>query len=64
MGMVFSIISFASLTGAPIAGALIQRDNGRYVYAQVFAGSIMASGCLTLVAARIASTGPNLRKRV
>lgn len=39
MGMVFSVVSFASLTGA-----LIQRDNGGYSYAQVFAGSALMGG--------------------
>ena len=39
MGMVFSVVSFASLTGPPLAGALIQKENGRYLYAQMFAVS-------------------------
>ncbi|KAL8909104.1 MAG: hypothetical protein Q9207_000438 [Kuettlingeria erythrocarpa] len=57
MGMIFSIVSFASLTGAPLAGALIQMRNGSYLCAQMFAGSAMFCGCLTLVAARLAKTG-------
>lgn len=35
MGMGFTVVSFASLTGAPLAGALIQRNNGDYLYAQM-----------------------------
>ena len=64
MGMVFSICSFACLTGAPIAGALVQRGHGDYMYGQVFAGSVLLAGCLTMTAARIAQTGLVLRTRM
>lgn len=64
MGMVFSIVSFACLTGSPIGGALIQRRNGDYLYAQLFAGSVLVCGCLTLTAARIAETGLVFRQRM
>ena len=57
MGMVFSVVSFACLTGPPLAGALIQKRNGSYLYAQMFAGSVMMGGCLTLVACRISRNG-------
>ncbi|KAL9131269.1 MAG: hypothetical protein Q9217_000756 [Psora testacea] len=57
MGMVFSVVSFANLSGPPLAGALIQKDDGDYLYAQMFAGSVMMAGCATLVAARVAKTG-------
>lgn len=39
MGMVFTIVSFAVLTGPPIEGALINADGGRYLGAQLFAAS-------------------------
>lgn len=64
MGMVFSVVSFACLTGPPLAGALIQRDTGDYLYAQIFAGTSLLCGCLTLVAARIVKVGPKLKFRV
>ena len=64
MGMVFTIISFASLTGPPLAGALIQRDHGGYLYAQLFAGLVMTTGGLILAAARVAETGLHLRRRM
>ncbi|KAI9811784.1 MAG: hypothetical protein M1826_003095 [Phylliscum demangeonii] len=64
MGMVFSLVSFACLTGPPIAGALIQRDQGRYRGAQLFAASALAAGGLVLVAARVALTGRVLRRKV
>ncbi|KAI7180296.1 hypothetical protein D0868_10730 [Hortaea werneckii] len=35
MGMGFSIVSFACLTGPPLAGALINRHDGDYLYAQM-----------------------------
>ena len=54
IGMVFSIISLASLTGPPLAGALIERDGGDYLYAQIFGGTTMVCGSLMLVGARVA----------
>ncbi len=38
LGMVFTIISFATLTGPPIAGAIISATGGKYYGAQAFAG--------------------------
>jgi hypothetical protein len=52
MGMVFTIVSFAVLTGPPIAGQLIQRKDGGYLYAQVFSGTVMVIGCSFLAASR------------
>ncbi|EFR00598.1 hypothetical protein MGYG_03603 [Nannizzia gypsea CBS 118893] len=57
MGMIFTIVSFAVLTGPPIAGLLITKDNGRYVYAQAFAASSMLVGLLLLCGARFVVTG-------
>lgn len=53
MGMIFTIVSFAVLTGPPIAGALIQAKQGQYQYAQMFAGLDLTIGCGFLIAARI-----------
>lgn len=64
MGMVFSVVSFACLTGPPLAGALVQKDNGGYLYAQMFAGTCLMCGCFTLVCARIARTGFSLKYRM
>ncbi|KAI9840225.1 MAG: hypothetical protein M1838_004174 [Thelocarpon superellum] len=64
MGMVFSVLSFASLTGPPIAGALLAQQHGGYLYAQAFSGAVMVAGALTLIAARISHTGLHLRKRM
>ncbi len=54
MGMVFTIVSFAVLTGPPIAGQLIQKKGGGYLYAQLFAACSMLVGCCLLCAARFA----------
>ena len=45
------------LTGPPIAGLLITRDNGGYVYAQAFAASSMLLGFFLLCGARFVVTG-------
>lgn len=57
MGMVFSVVGFACLTGPPLAGALIQSRQGSYLYAQIFAGSVMMGGCITLMASRVSKNG-------
>lgn len=63
-GMLLSIVSFASLTGSPIAGALIQIRNGDYLYAQVFGALSMTVGTAVLVAARYKFAGSALKTRV
>lgn len=62
-GMCFSCISIACLIGPPLAGALIQRDEGRFLYAQVFGGSSLMCGSLLLVAA-IISSGLDFKTRL
>jgi hypothetical protein len=63
LGMVFSIVSFACLTGTPIGGAMIQSQMGRYWGGQVFAGCCVLAGGCVLAGARIAKTGWVLVKR-
>lgn len=62
-GMCLSFISFACLTGPPLAGALIQRDEGRFLSAQIFGGSSFMCGSLLLVAA-IISSGLDFKARL
>lgn len=64
LGMGFFVVSFAVLTGTPIAGALIAADGGSYLYAQCWAGCSMAIGVCLLIAARVSKTGFVFRKRV
>jgi len=64
-GMCFSLVSVACLTGPPIAGALVQRLEGGFLFAQVFGGTALVGGSLTLLAARLAAEGGlDLRKRM
>lgn len=67
MGMVFTINSFATLTGPPIAGAIISAQNGSYKGAQAFAGTTLLIGGMFMVAAKWAKSrkmGIGLRARV
>ncbi|RYP76055.1 hypothetical protein DL769_003689 [Monosporascus sp. CRB-8-3] len=54
MGMVFTIVSFAVLTGNPIAGALISAMDGSYLGAQLFTGVSMLIGMSFILGARLA----------
>jgi MFS family permease len=56
MGMVFTIQSFAVLSGPPIAGALIGAMDGQYHGAQGFAGAVLFLGTFFIAAARMAKT--------
>ena len=64
MGMVFGIVGFACLSGPPIAGALVQRAGGGYLYAQAFAGTVIFVGCGLVLTARIAKTGTKIWAKV
>jgi len=53
-------VAFATLTGTPIAGALISADNGGYKYAILFGVVSMFLGAAFLIYARIARAGTKL----
>ncbi|KAL7941133.1 major facilitator superfamily domain-containing protein [Trichoderma barbatum] len=55
VGMIFTIVSFACLTGPPIAGALIDLRSGDFLYAQIFGGTAVVFGAFVLAAAAVAS---------
>lgn len=57
LGMVFSFVSFACLTGPPLAGALIQLNGGHYFYTQMFAGSSILLGFCLVFTSRIKKKG-------
>lgn len=61
MGMVFTFLSFASLVGPPIGGALLSIDGGAYLYAQAWSGSTAAVGTFLVAAARIYRYGWKLK---
>ncbi|OTA97646.1 hypothetical protein M434DRAFT_382570 [Hypoxylon sp. CO27-5] len=58
------VVAFASLTGSPIAGAIIQTSGGSYLGAQLWAASSMLLGAVALAAARVSRTGWVLKKLV
>jgi MFS family permease len=64
MGMGFSIVSFACLTGPPLAGALITHSNGNYLPAQIWGGTSFVLGAALLFAARTAKVGFHLVQKV
>jgi MFS family permease len=64
MGMAFTIVSFSSFTGPPLAGALIQQHGGNYTYANIWAGTSFFVGGALLVATRFALVGWNWKARI
>ena len=50
--MIFTIVSFSVLTGAPLSGAILSALQGRYIGAQGFAGSSLAAGATFIALAR------------
>ncbi|KAH8657889.1 major facilitator superfamily domain-containing protein [Xylariales sp. PMI_506] len=61
VGMIFSIVSVATLTGPAISGVLIQLGDESYLYAQIFAGTSVLLGAFLAMAARVAKTGLKLK---
>ncbi len=62
MGIIFTFMSFGLLGGPPIAGSLISRGGGNYLYAQMFAGSIICCGALLFLTTRLLSAGWKFQK--
>jgi MFS family permease len=56
-GSNFFVISLAALTGNPIAGALVERAEGDYLYLQVFCGVTMIVGSTFFLMARVVQVG-------
>lgn len=63
-GMITSVVSIAVLTGPAVSGALIQAAEGKFLYAQVFAGTSIFVGALCIVGARVARGGWKLAVKV
>lgn len=61
MGMVFTFLSFASLVGPPIGGALVSASGHTYIYAQAWAGASAAVGTALVVASRVHAFGWKLK---
>ncbi|KAI1171028.1 MFS general substrate transporter [Nemania sp. FL0916] len=64
IGMVHTIVGFATLAGPPIAGAIIDSSGGRYTYAQIYAGLTILVSSGFFIGARYSKTGPHLMVKV
>ncbi|KAL6697004.1 MFS general substrate transporter [Trichoderma pleuroticola] len=64
VGMILGFVSFSTLTGPAICGAIIERQGGSYLGAQMFAASCILLGALMALAARIAKAGSKLMVKV
>lgn len=53
LGMAFSIVSFATLIGPPVAGAIITASGGSYKGAQTFAGVCLLAGAVSMCCAKL-----------
>ncbi|KAJ5517404.1 MFS transporter asaE [Penicillium freii] len=53
MGTAFAVAGLGALTSPPIAGELIARDGGDYVYASVFSGVAYAVSTLVMIILRV-----------
>lgn len=63
-GVLFTCVSIATLTGNPIAGAILNQQNGAYWGLQVFAGLMMAGCVFFYILARVVTGGYSLAKAV
>lgn len=63
-GVLFTCVSVATLTGNPIAGAILNQQNGAYWSLQVFAGLMMAGCVVSYIVARVVTGGFSLIKAV
>lgn len=53
MGIIFSIAGIGSLVRPPIAGGLIEVHAHGYLYAQIFAATVIVVGSLILLALKL-----------
>lgn len=63
-GMCCTILGFATVAGPPTAGAIIDFSNGKYIWAQVWAGLATTLGAVTLVVARCWVAGAKVKVKV
>lgn len=63
-GMVATLAGFATLAGPPTAGAIIDHSNGNYLLAQIWGGTVIILGGLTVAAARWWQTGLKWKAKV
>ncbi|KAK7897545.1 hypothetical protein LTR67_004172 [Exophiala xenobiotica] len=58
----YTLVSFGSLTGIPIAGQLVTRTGGQYWGLIVFTSCSYAASCIMYTAARVAGAGWDFKK--
>ena len=51
--MGFAVAGLASLTGSPLGGALVQINDGNYLYAQMWAGGSLVLGAAFVMASKV-----------
>lgn len=61
-GALFSAVSMAALTGSPLAGALLNTDQGRFRYLQIFAGTMMLAAAGIVLISRAFALGFTVTK--
>lgn len=64
VGMALTLVSPGPLTGSSVAGALIDKANGDYLGAQIWAGVALLVGAAVLVVARVSSSGWTWRVKI
>jgi len=63
-GMVSTMTAFVVLAGPPTGGALIERMDGSYVGAQVWAGSVAVAAAVSVLGSRLATTGLKFKVKI
>jgi MFS family permease len=64
LGMCFAVVGFCILSGPPAAGAIIERQGGKYSGLQAFAGASVMLGAGFILAARRIKVGNRLRVKI
>ncbi|KAK0726785.1 major facilitator superfamily domain-containing protein [Lasiosphaeria miniovina] len=62
LGTTFGVISIAALTSNPIAGGLVSRDDGGYLYLKIFAGLALGVGSALILLSRCVQAGWNWKR--
>lgn len=63
-GTLFTFVALAVLAGSPIGGQLLILDKGKFVKLQIFAGVMMAAGCVPFGVLRMLLAGGKLKVKV
>lgn len=63
-GTAFAVMSFGALTGSPIAGAIVARENGDYLGLQLFCGITMTTASIVYIVARTLQVGWKVNAKI